>query len=134
MHLKLGQYEEAISDYRTSLGYIPDHPWELSIYQQIASCYYKQQSYHEVISYVLHMRSIANKDGIEVLDFRLYEMLSGAYFGLQQLDQAAHTYQLLLNNTFVTFILQTSCTSILKPRGALYERKSNNYRRRPRWI
>jgi len=41
-HFTLGQYDDAISDYVTALQFNPDHPWELSLYQQIARCQYKK--------------------------------------------------------------------------------------------
>lgn len=92
-HFALGQYDNAISDYITALQFNPDHPWELSLYQQIARCHYKKHAYPETIDSINHLLNLAQQDGMNVEDFRIYELLGGALFALKRYDEATQAYQ-----------------------------------------
>ncbi len=92
-HFTLGQYDDAISDYVTALQFNPDHPWELSIYQQIARCQYKKHAYRETIDSINRLLSVAQQDGLNIEDYRVYELLGGAYFALKRYDEAIQAYQ-----------------------------------------
>jgi tetratricopeptide (TPR) repeat protein len=92
-HFSLGQYDEAISDYVTALQFNPDHPWELSLYQQIARCQYKKHAYKETIESINRLLNVAQQDGLDVEDYRIYELLGGAYFALKRYDEAIQAYQ-----------------------------------------
>jgi tetratricopeptide (TPR) repeat protein len=92
-HFTLGQYDDAISDYVTALQFNPDHPWELSLYQQIARCQYKKHAYKETIESINRLLNVAQQDGLGVEDYRVYELLGGAYFALKRYDEAIQAYQ-----------------------------------------
>lgn len=96
-HFSLGQYDNAISDYMTSLQFNPDHPWELSLYQQIARCQYKKRAYSEAIDSINHLLNVAKQDGLDVEDFRVYELLGGALFALKRYYEATQAYEFALN-------------------------------------
>ena len=92
-HFTLGQYDDAISDYVTALQFNPDHPWELSLYQQIARCHYKKHAYKETIESINRLLNVAQQDGLGIEDYRIYELLGGAYFALKRYDEATLAYQ-----------------------------------------
>ena len=96
-HFTLGLYDDAISDYITALQFNPDHPWELSLYQQIARCQYKKHAYKETIESINRLLDAAQQDGAEIEDYRVYELLGGAYFALKRYDEAIEAYQSALN-------------------------------------
>jgi tetratricopeptide (TPR) repeat protein len=96
-HFNLGQYDDAISDYTSALQYNPDHPWELSLYQQIARCYYKKHAYSETIDSINRLLNIARQDGLDIIDYRVYELLGGACFALKKFGQAVQAYQSALD-------------------------------------
>ncbi|MEP6986459.1 MAG: tetratricopeptide repeat protein, partial [Chloroflexota bacterium] len=96
-HFTLGQYDDAISDYVTALRFNPDHPWELSLYQQIARCQYKKHAYKETIESINRLLNVAQQDGLGVEDYRVYELLGGAYFALKRYDEAIQAYQSALD-------------------------------------
>jgi tetratricopeptide (TPR) repeat protein len=92
-HFSLGQYDNAISDYVTALQFNPDHPWELSLYQQIARCHYKKHAYSETVDSINRLLNLAQQDGMNVEDFRVYELLGGALFALKRYNEATEAYQ-----------------------------------------
>jgi tetratricopeptide (TPR) repeat protein len=92
-HFSLGQYDDAISDYSTALQFNPDHPWELALYQQIARCYYKKHAYPETVDSINRLLNLAHQDGLNVEDFRVYELLGGALFALKRYVEATQAYQ-----------------------------------------
>ncbi|MBI1277012.1 MAG: tetratricopeptide repeat protein [Anaerolineaceae bacterium] len=92
-HFSLGQYDNAISDYVTALQFNPDHPWELSLYQQIARCHYKKHAFPETIDSIRRLLNLAEQDGMSIEDFRVYELLGGALFALKRYDEATEAYQ-----------------------------------------
>jgi tetratricopeptide (TPR) repeat protein len=96
-HFTLGQYDDAISDYVTALQFNPDHPWELSLYQQIARCQYKKHAYKETIESINRLLNVAQQDGLGVEDYRVYELQGAAYFALKRYDEAIQAYQSALD-------------------------------------
>lgn len=92
-HFSLGQYDDAISDYITALQFNPDHPWELALYHQIARCHYKKHAYKDTIESINRLLNTAQQDGLGVEDYRVYELLGGAYFALKRYDEAIQAYQ-----------------------------------------
>ncbi|MDQ7034236.1 MAG: tetratricopeptide repeat protein [Anaerolineae bacterium] len=89
-YFAMRQYAEAITSYQNALQYNPDHPWEETIYYRIAKAHYQQQQYNEVV------------DNLQVIigdsqDYRVFNLLANAYYGLRQFKQAMYSYQTAIN-------------------------------------
>lgn len=93
LSLKLERYEQAIESYQFSLQFNPYHPWEVNIHFQIARCYYRMRAYERVISAIDRMKEAAERENQIISDYRVYNVLANAYFGLEQYQQAAIAYR-----------------------------------------
>lgn len=93
LSLKLERYEQAIESYQFSLQYNPYHPWEVNIHYQIARCYYRMRAYERVISAIERMELAATRENQVISDYRVFNVLANAHFGLEQYQQAAIAYQ-----------------------------------------
>ncbi|MCB9435472.1 MAG: tetratricopeptide repeat protein [Anaerolineales bacterium] len=93
LSLKLERYEQAIESYQFSLQFNPYHPWEVNIHYQIARCYYRMRAYERVINAIDRMKEAAERESQVISDYRVYNVLANAYFGLEQYQQAAIAYR-----------------------------------------
>lgn len=85
-HFAMGRYAESIIAYENALQYNPDHPWGETIYYRIAKSNYQQQQYAEVVN---NLQSIIS----DSRDYRVFNLLANAYYGLREFKQAAWFYQ-----------------------------------------
>ncbi|HVO41523.1 MAG TPA: tetratricopeptide repeat protein [Aggregatilineales bacterium] len=90
---RLERYDQAIDAYHNALSYNPYHPWEISLYYQIARSHYHLREYEKTIAAILHMLQIAQTDQQPITDYRVYHLLANAHFALENYAEAAATYQ-----------------------------------------
>lgn len=95
-HLRLGQFDAAVTAYQSVLQYNPDYPWEVSLYYRMARSYYQQQAYDKAIVAIQRMLNAAESEGQTVSDYRVYDVLGNAQFALKQYAKAAEAYQMAL--------------------------------------
>lgn len=95
-YFNIGQYDNAITSYRSSLQLNPDNPWEVSLYYRIARSYYQQRTYHEALNALDDMLEVARADGQPINDYRVYDMRGSALFALGQYEKAVEAYQTAL--------------------------------------
>ena len=85
-YFALGQYVEAVDGYEEALTYNPDHPWEETIRYRIAKAHYQHQNYAAVLD---NLKSIVE----DSQDYRIFNLLGNAFYGLHDFKQAASAYQ-----------------------------------------
>ncbi len=89
----LGRYEGAIEAYHNALAFNPYHPWEVSLYYQIARCYYRLRAYEKTIAAIQQMQRAAVSESVELTDYRPFHVLGNAYFALEQYREAVAAYE-----------------------------------------
>ncbi len=89
----LGRYEGAIEAYHNALAFNPYHPWEVSLYYQIARCYYRLRAYEKTIAAIQQMQRAAVGEAVELTDYRPFHVLGNAYFALEQYPEAVAAYE-----------------------------------------
>jgi tetratricopeptide (TPR) repeat protein len=94
-----GLYDDALTAYQATLEYNPYHPWHLTIYYQIALCYYQQARYQQAIDTVQNLLEIAHRDNIIMSDYRIYDVLGSAQFALGDFQSASESYRKALSLT-----------------------------------
>jgi tetratricopeptide (TPR) repeat protein len=80
------QYAESVNAYQKALQYNPDHPWEETIHYRIAKAHYQQQQYAESVE---SLKDIVQ----DCQDYRVFNVLANAFYGLRLFAPAAHAYQ-----------------------------------------
>ena len=80
------QYAESVIAYQNALQYNPDHPWEETIHYRIAKAHYQQQQYAETVE---SLKTIVQ----DCQDYRVFNVLANALYGLRHFASAAHAYQ-----------------------------------------
>lgn len=92
-YFNLGQFNSALAAYQSSLQLNPDHPWALSLYYRVATCYYHLRDYHNVLQTVEQMQHLAKAEAQEIDDYRVYDVLGNALFAMKKYDRAVEAYQ-----------------------------------------
>jgi tetratricopeptide (TPR) repeat protein len=87
-----GQYDDAITAFRSALNYNPDHPWGLSLYYRIACSHYHKREYNEVVAAIERMLQNALKDNHAVEDYRVYDLLGNALLAQHRYTDAVDAY------------------------------------------
>jgi len=93
MLFRLGRYDEAVEAYNNALAFNPYHPWGVSLYYQIARCYYRLRAYEKTIATIQQMQQAAEEDDQALEDYRVYHLLGNAHFALEQYPEAVTAYQ-----------------------------------------
>ncbi len=90
---RLERYDSAIEAYTNALNFNPYHPWQASVYYQIARCHYRLRAYEKVVATIERMIKALAEEGQQVTDYRVFHLLGNAYFALEQFPSAANAYQ-----------------------------------------
>ena len=93
MWFRLERYEQAIEAYHSALAFNPYHPWELTVYYQIARSHYQLREYEKTIAAIEQMQKVAQTEQQPIKDHRVYSLLGDAHFALSHHSQASVAYQ-----------------------------------------
>lgn len=93
MLFRIERYEAAIDAYNNALAFNPYHPWETTIYYQIARCYYHLRAYEKTISTTELIIQAVAADNEDLSDYRVYHLLGNAHFALEAFQSAVEAYQ-----------------------------------------
>ncbi|MFC1960259.1 tetratricopeptide repeat protein [Chloroflexota bacterium] len=93
MLFRTERYEPAIEAYYNSLAFNPYHPWQASLYYQIARCYYRLRAYEKTIASIQELAQAVSEESQQLTDYRVFHLLGNAYFALEDYIQAVTAYQ-----------------------------------------
>lgn len=93
MLFRLERYEAAIEAYNNALSFNPYHPWEVSLYYQIARCYYRLHAYEKTVAAIQQAQRAATEESHEISDYRVFRVLGNAHFALEQYGEAIAAYE-----------------------------------------
>jgi tetratricopeptide (TPR) repeat protein len=93
LRFRLERYDQAIEAYHSALSFNPYHPWEITLYYQIARSHYRLREYEKTITAIDHMSQLAQADDQPITDYRVYNLLANAHFALEDYAEAASAYQ-----------------------------------------
>lgn len=93
MWFRLERYEQAIEAYHNALAFNPYHPWELTLYFQIARSHYQLREYEKAIIAIEQMQKVSLSEQQPIKDHRVYSLLGDAHFALAHHTQASAAYQ-----------------------------------------
>ncbi len=93
MLFRIERYEAAIEAYNNALAFNPYHPWETTIYYQIARGYYHLRAYEKTIATAELIVQAVAEENEELSDYRVYHLLGNAHFALEAYQSAVEAYQ-----------------------------------------
>lgn len=93
MLFRLERYDASIEAYEYALTYNPYHPWQTSLYFQIARSYYRLRIYEKTIDTIAAMEESVSTEAQTIKDYRVFQLLGNAYFALEDYRDAALAYQ-----------------------------------------
>lgn len=97
MLFRLERYDSAIEAYTSALNFNPYHPWQASVYYQIARCHYRLRAYEKTIATIERMAKALAEENQEITDYRVFHLLGNAYFALEQFSAAVNAYKKAVN-------------------------------------
>jgi tetratricopeptide (TPR) repeat protein len=89
----LGRFNAAIEAYNNALAFNPYHPWEASLYYQIARCHYHLRAYEKTVASIEQLQRSAQAEAQSISDYRVFHLLGNGYFALEQYGPAVGAYQ-----------------------------------------
>ena len=90
---RLERYNAAVEAYNNALTFNPYHPWETTIYYQIARSYYHLRAYEKTIATIEQLQHAAEQNNEELSDYRVFHLWGNAHFALEQYPQALAAYR-----------------------------------------
>lgn len=93
MLYRLERHDAAIDAYNNALSFNPYHPWQATLFHQIARCYYRLRAYEKTIATIERLLAAMREDGQDLSDYRVFHLLGNAYFALEHYRAASAAYQ-----------------------------------------
>ena len=93
MLFRLERYHDSVDAYNNALNFNPYHPWEPTLYYQIARCYYRLRAYEKTVSIIYQMQKTVVEESETITDYRVFHLLGNAHFALEQFSDAVTAYE-----------------------------------------
>lgn len=93
MLFRLERFDAAIKAYSNALDFNPYHPWQATLYYQIARAHYRLRAYEKTIATIERLLSALDEENQVLSDYRVYHLLGNAHFALESFSQAVSAYR-----------------------------------------
>lgn len=93
MLFQLERYDAALEAYQNALSFNPYHPWQGTIYYQMARAYYHLRAYEKTIATIQQLEAALAEEGQDMTDHRVLHLKGNAYFALEQFRDAVVSYR-----------------------------------------
>lgn len=87
------RYDAAVEAYQNALSFNPYHPWQSTIYYQMARAQYRLRAYEKAIATIQELEFALTEEGQTLSDYRALHLKGNAYFALEEFSEAVVAYR-----------------------------------------